>query len=58
MKSHSGVIERSTSSTNVYKPFGGFAVIFAGDFYQLEPNGAKPGDLLFSNNPVDSLKIR
>jgi len=30
------------------KPFGGFSVIFAGDFRQLEPNGAKNGDLIFS----------
>jgi len=30
------------------KPFGGYSVIFAGDFRQLEPTGAKPEQLLFS----------
>ena len=30
------------------KPFGGYSVIFAGDFRQLEPPGAKDSDLLFS----------
>ena len=30
------------------KPFGGYSIIFAGDFRQLEPSGAKPGQLLFS----------
>ena len=30
------------------KPFGGNSVVFAGDFRQLEPNGAKSNDLLFS----------
>ena len=30
------------------KPFGGFSIIFAGDFRQLEPSGAKQNDLLFS----------
>ena len=33
------------------KPFGGFSVIFAGDFRQLEPNGSKNGDLIFSKQP-------
>ncbi len=31
------------------KPFGGFTIIFAGDFRQLEPVGAKETDLLFSS---------
>ena len=30
------------------KPFGGYSIIFAGDFRQLEPTGAKPEQLLFS----------
>jgi len=30
------------------KPFGGYSVISAGDFQQLEPCGAKPEQLLFS----------
>ena len=30
------------------KPYGGFSIIFAGDFRQLEPVGAKDADLLFS----------
>jgi len=30
------------------KPFGGFSIIFSGDFRQLEPCGAKGEDLLFS----------
>ncbi len=30
------------------KPFGGFMIIFAGDFRQLEPVGAKETELLFS----------
>ena len=30
------------------KPFGGYSIIFAGDFRQLEPSGAKPHQLLFS----------
>jgi len=31
------------------KPFGGFSIIFAGDFRQLEPNRASHSDLLFSS---------
>ncbi len=31
------------------KPFGGFTIIFAGDFRQLEPVGAKETELLFSS---------
>lgn len=31
------------------KPFGGFTIIFAGDFRQLEPVGAKENELLFSS---------
>ena len=30
------------------KPFGGYSIIFAGDFRQLEPIGAKPEQLLFA----------
>ncbi len=30
-------------------PFGGFTIIFAGDFRQLEPVGAKDTELLFSS---------
>ena len=30
------------------KPFGGFSIVFSGDFRQLEPPGAKDSDLLFS----------
>ena len=30
------------------KPFGGYSIVFAGDFRQLEPNGAKGNQLLFS----------
>lgn len=32
------------------KPFGGFSIIFSGDFRQLEPPGAKPNELLFSRD--------
>jgi len=31
------------------KPFGGFTIIFAGDFRQLEPVGANDTELLFSS---------
>jgi len=31
------------------KSFGGFSIIFAGDFRQLEPNAAIEYDLLFSS---------
>jgi hypothetical protein len=34
---------------NWSQPFGGFTVIFAGDFHQLEPIGAKDTELLFSS---------
>ena len=30
-------------------PFGGFTIIFAGDFRQLEPVGGKDTELLFSS---------
>ena len=30
------------------KPFGGYSIVFAGDFRQLEPCGVKPNQLLFS----------
>ena len=30
------------------KPFGGYSIVFASDFRQLEPSGAKPHQLLFS----------
>jgi hypothetical protein len=30
-------------------PFGGFTIIFSGDFHQLEPVGAKDTELLFSS---------
>ena len=33
---------------NQNKPFCGFTIIFAGDFRQLEPSGAKDTELLFS----------
>ena len=31
------------------KPFGGFSIIFAGDFRQLQPVGANDTELLFSS---------
>jgi hypothetical protein len=31
------------------KPFGGFSIIFAGDFHQLEPVGSMELDLMFSS---------
>ena len=34
---------------NRSQPFGGFTIIFAGDFHQLEPVGAKDTELLFSS---------
>jgi hypothetical protein len=34
---------------NQSQPFGGFTIIFAGDFRQLEPIGAKDTELLFSS---------
>jgi hypothetical protein len=34
---------------NRSQPFGGFTIIFAGDFCQLEPIGAKDTELLFSS---------
>jgi hypothetical protein len=34
---------------NRSQPFGGFTIIFAGDFHQLEPIGAKDTELLFSS---------
>ncbi len=34
---------------NRSQPFGGFRIIFAGDFRQLEPIGAKDTELLFSS---------
>ena len=34
---------------NWSQPFGGFTIIFAGDFRQLEPIGAKDTELLFSS---------
>jgi hypothetical protein len=34
---------------NRSQPFGGFKIIFAGDFRQLEPFGAKDTELLFSS---------
>ena len=34
---------------NRAKPFGGFSIIFAGDFRQLEPVGSTEIDLLFSS---------
>ena len=34
---------------NRAKPFGGFSIIFAGDFCQLEPVGSTEFDLLFSS---------
>jgi hypothetical protein len=34
---------------NQSQPFGGFTIIFAGDFRQLEPVGAKDTELLFSS---------
>ncbi len=34
---------------NRSRPFGGFTIIFAGDFCQLEPVGAKDIELLFSS---------
>jgi hypothetical protein len=32
------------------KPFGGYSIIFSGDFRQLEPTGAKPHEFLFSKD--------
>ena len=40
--------ERLKEMKDRNKPFGGYSVVFAGDFRQLEPNGAKSNDLLFS----------
>jgi hypothetical protein len=34
---------------NMAKPVGGFSIIFAGDFCQLEPVGSIEFDLMFSN---------
>jgi hypothetical protein len=34
---------------NRVKPFGGFSIIFAGDFHQLEPVGSTEFDLMFSS---------
>ncbi len=34
---------------NQSQPFGGFTIIFVGDFQQLEPIGAKDAELLFSS---------
>jgi hypothetical protein len=34
---------------NRSQPFGGFTIIFAGEFHQLEPIGAKDTELLFSS---------
>lgn len=34
---------------NRVKPFGGFSIIFAGDFRQLEPVGSTESDLMFSS---------
>jgi hypothetical protein len=34
---------------NRAKPFGGFSIIFAGDFHQLEPVGSTEFDLMFSS---------
>ncbi len=34
---------------NRARPFGGFSIIFAGDFHQLEPVGSTEFDLLFSS---------
>ena len=34
---------------NRSQPFGGFTIVFAGDFRQLEPVGAKDTELLFSS---------
>jgi hypothetical protein len=39
------------------KSFGGFSIIFAGDFRQLEPNAATEYYLLFSSNLVGTGKI-
>jgi hypothetical protein len=38
-----------TEIGNQSLPFGGFTIIFAGDFRQLEPVGAKDTELLFSS---------
>ena len=35
---------------NRNKPFGGFSIIFAGDFRQLEPVGTTESDLIFSSS--------
>jgi hypothetical protein len=36
---------------NLYQqPFGGFSIIFAGDFRQLEPVGTTESDLMFSSS--------
>jgi hypothetical protein len=34
---------------NRAKPFGGFSIIFAGDFCQLKPVGSREFDLMFSS---------
>jgi hypothetical protein len=34
---------------NRAKPFGGFSIMFAGDFHQLEPVGSTEFDLMFSS---------
>jgi hypothetical protein len=49
---------------NRVKPFGGFSIIFAGDFHQLEPAGSMEFDLMFSSlsskhwdNCIDAINI-
>ena len=49
---------------NRAKPFGGFSIIFAGDFCQLEPVGSMEFDLMFSSlsskhwdNCIDAINI-
>jgi hypothetical protein len=39
---------------NRNKPFGGFSIIFAGDFRQLEPVGTTESDLIFSSSSTSS----
>ncbi len=40
-------MEKLKEIRNRAKPFGGFSIIFAGDFRQLEPVGSMEFDLMF-----------
>ena len=42
------ILDEQLKQTKDYnKPFGGYSIVFAGDFCQLEPNGITLGSLLF-----------